>query len=81
MTILGSAKQDRKIKTHPLVILTGKKDTVLYHGELLDSCWIRNPWRWQVMDSQVHSSSLPPRIVTVTKIFLLFLFHVDTSRL
>jgi len=48
MTILGSAKQDRKIKTQALVIFEGKKDTVVYHGELLDSnANYVSPWRWQ----------------------------------
>jgi len=83
MTILGSAKQDRKIKTQALVIFEGKKDTVVYHGELLDTQTTSVHGDGNGLSGTFlrHHSSLPPRIVIVTKIFLLFLFHIDTPRL
>jgi len=75
MTILGSARQDRKIKTQALVIFRGKKDTVLYHGELLDTQNTSAHGDGNGLCTFLrHHSSLPPRIVTVTRIFLLFFF-------
>jgi len=75
MTILGSARQDRKIKTQALVIFRGKKDTVLYHGELLDTQNTSAHGDGNGLCTFLrHHSSLPPRIVTITRIFLLFLF-------
>jgi len=82
MTVLGSAKRDRKIKMQALVIFKGKKDTVLYHGELLDTQNTSVHGDGSGLYTFLrHNSSLPPRIVTVTRIFLLFLFYIDTSRL